>query len=82
MLEADLMAQKTEDILAKALQSPRTSRSFLAEKLLASLDYDEPFEVSPAWFSEARRRAREIDAGTAEMISAEKVFEEVRKGTK
>jgi len=74
------MALKTEDIVTEALQLPHDSRAFLAEKLLESLDCDDPFEVSQAWLEEARRRCREIDEGKVELVPATEVFAEARKG--
>ena len=73
------MALKTEDIVTEALQLPHDSRALLAEKLLESLDSDDPFEVSQAWLDEARRRCREIDEGKVELIPAEEVFAEARR---
>ena len=45
---------------------PTTSRAFLAEKLLASLEDDEPSEeVERAWKKEASRRYKALKAGKA-----------------
>jgi putative addiction module component (TIGR02574 family) len=68
---------KTDIILDEMLHLPRESRALLAEKLLESLDYEEGFEVSPAWMDEIRRRCREIDDGTVALSSSEQVFEEL-----
>jgi putative addiction module component (TIGR02574 family) len=68
---------KTDSIIEKVLHLPRESRALLAEKLLESLDYEEGFEVSPAWMDEIRQRCREIDDGTATLSSSERVFEEL-----
>ncbi len=68
---------KTDSIIDEVLHLPRESRALLAEKLLESLDYEEGFEVSPAWMDEIRRRCREIDDGAVTLSSSERVFEEL-----
>lgn len=68
---------KTDSIIEDALHLPRESRALLAEKLLESLDYEEGFEISPEWTEEIRRRCREIDEGTAALVSSEQVFKEL-----
>ncbi|MEW5930908.1 MAG: addiction module protein [Gemmatimonadota bacterium] len=39
---------------------------------------DDPAEVERAWEEEIRRRLAELDAGTAELIPADRVFAELR----
>lgn len=73
------MSPKTEAIMTEALQLPREARALIAEKLLESLDLEEPFEVSPEWKQEIARRCREIDEGTVELIPADEVFREARE---
>jgi putative addiction module component (TIGR02574 family) len=68
---------KTDNIIEEALHLPRESRALLAEKLLESLDYEEGFAVSPEWTEEIKRRCREIDEGTATLVSSEQVFKEL-----
>ena len=68
---------KTDSIIEEALHLPRESRALLAEKLLESLDYEEGFVVSPEWTEEIGRRCREIDEGTATLVSSEQVFKEL-----
>jgi hypothetical protein len=65
------MTEETESIIREVLDLPRESRALLAEKLLESLDHEEAFDVSPEWMDEIRKRCREIDAGTAALISSE-----------
>ncbi|MEM1157967.1 MAG: addiction module protein [Verrucomicrobiota bacterium] len=69
------LEQLTED----ALSLPATSRAYLAEKLLESIDYEEDVPVSPEWKKEIMRRAKELDEGTVEGIPAEAVFEEIEQ---
>ncbi len=73
------MSPKAENLAAEALQLPREARAFIAEKLLESLDFDEPFEVSPEWKDEIRRRCQELDDGKARLVPGEQVFDEAIK---
>lgn len=71
------MASKTTKIVEEALHLPREARAFLAEKLIESLDREEHFEISAKWMEEIRRRCKEIDNGTVELIPAERVLNEL-----
>lgn len=66
-----------ETFLAEAIRLPRSQRSQLAERLIASLDED--FEVSSAWREEVRSRARELDDGTVQAIPHEEVMRRARE---
>lgn len=48
----------------------------IAEKLLESLDYDEPFELSKEWKEEIERRCQGIDNGTVQLILGDQVLKE------
>jgi len=74
------MSPKTENIITEALRLPREARALIAEKLLESLDSEEPFEVSRQWKEEIERRCREIDEGTVNLIPADKVLKEAAEG--
>lgn len=65
-------------ILDEVLQLEPTTRAFIAEALLDSLDLDPDFPVSPEWLEEIRRRCDEIDRGTAELLDGELVMNELR----
>ncbi|MEN6336071.1 MAG: addiction module protein [Phycisphaerales bacterium] len=73
------MSPKTESILKEAMELPREARALLAERLLESLDFEEPFEISEEWKQEIVRRCREIEEGTVELIPAEAVLKEAAK---
>lgn len=62
-----------EQIEDKALQLPEGDRAKLAQKLLLSLDVLSESEIAEDWLIEAQRRARELDAGIVQPISAEEV---------
>jgi putative addiction module component (TIGR02574 family) len=68
--------------MKEALQLPREARALIAEKLLESLDVDEPFEVSEEWSQEIARRCREIDEGEVELIPGDQVLKEAAEGLK
>ena len=70
------MSPKTETIMTEALQLPREVRALIAEKLLESLDVDEPFKISQEWKEEIARRCREIDEGTVDLIPGDEVLKE------
>ena len=62
-----------EQIEDEALQLSEGDRAKLAQKLLLSLDVLSESEIEYDWLIEAQRRARELDAGTVQPISAEEV---------
>jgi len=76
------MSPRTETIMKEALQLPREARALIAEKLLESLDLDEPFEISEEWSQEIARRCREIDQGKVELIPGDQVLKEAAEGLK
>jgi putative addiction module component (TIGR02574 family) len=68
------MGLPAEKIIAEALELPRSVRALVAERLIESLDFEEPLEISEEWREEIRRRCKEIDEGTAELLDADEVF--------
>jgi len=62
-----------EEIENEALHLPEEERATLAQKLLISLDLPSEEEIAANWLIEAQRRARELDEGIVEPISAEEV---------
>lgn len=74
------MSPRTESIMKEALQLPREARALIAEKLLESLDLEEPFELSEEWQQEIARRCREIDEGEVDLIPGDKVLREAAEG--
>ncbi len=57
----------------EALGLPPEERAKLAQKLLLSLDTLSEEESEQAWLIEADRRARELDRGDVQPISADEV---------
>jgi len=68
------MGLPAEKIIAEALELPRSIRAIVAERLIESLDFEEPLELSAAWRDEIRRRCKELDDGTAELLDGDEVF--------
>lgn len=61
-----------------ALDLPPDERASLARKLLLSLDELPEEELAETWLSEAERRAREIDSGEVQPVSAEEMRRKAR----
>jgi len=66
-------------ILDEAMQLEPTTRAFIAETLLESLDLDQNFPVSQEWLEEIRRRCAEIDSGKANLFDGAMVINELRE---
>lgn len=64
-----------EVLLENIIALSPEKRSFLAEKILESLDAEPGTGMSEQWLDEINKRCEEIDNGSVEMKSAEEVFE-------
>ncbi len=62
----------------EALLLPQEDRAKLAQKLLLSLDTLSEEESKQAWLVEADRRARELESGDVQPVSAEEVRKKAR----
>lgn len=62
-----------EQIENTTLQLSEGERAKLAQKLLLSLDVLSESDIAEDWLIEAQRRARKLDAGIVQPISAEEV---------
>lgn len=65
------MAKKIKDIADNILALPASSRAYLAEVLLESLDFEEDFPINEEWIKEIKSRCQEIDEGKVELISGD-----------
>ena len=65
-------------ILEEAMQLEPTTRAFIAETLLDSLDLEQDFPVSPEWQEEIRRRCADIDSGKTATLDGAMVINELR----
>ena len=68
------MGLPAEKIIAEALELPSEVRALVAERLIESLEFEEPLELSDEWREEIRRRCKEIDDGTVELLDGDEVF--------
>ena len=73
------MSPKAEHVIKQALKLPSQVRAFIAEKLLESLDFEEPFYLSNEWKDEINRRCRQIDEGQVQLTPGDRVFTEAVK---
>lgn len=76
-----LPEDRLKRLMAEVLELSAPERARLAHSLIVSLDEDveDPTAVERAWKDEIRRRVAEVDAGTAELVSAEEVIAELRR---
>jgi len=65
-------------ILEEALQLEPTTRAFIAETLLDSLDFEQDYPISQEWLEEIRHRCADIDSGKAELLDSAVVINELR----
>lgn len=73
------MAKKIKDIADNILMLPASSRAYLAEVLLESLDFEEDFTINEEWMKEIKRRCQEIDEGKVELISGEEGLAQLQR---
>lgn len=60
------------------LQLPKPDRAHLVSLLLDSLDETSSTDVQQLWLNEAQRRADDIDRGRVELVSGEKLQQQVQ----
>ena len=73
------MALSVEEITEQAIKLVPSDRAALADKLIESLEAEEPDEIQRLWAAEAIRRRDEVRAGKVQPIAGEQVLEEVRR---
>jgi putative addiction module component (TIGR02574 family) len=73
------MTATYDTVLQDALRLPLEDRSRIATRLIASVDDDDGFELSPAWMAEIDRRMQAVKNGTATLIPHDEAMESVRK---
>lgn len=71
------MARPLKEIELELLSRPQRERAELAHRLIVSLD-EKDDDVDAYWRNELDRRQREIENGTAELISAEEAMRRAR----
>lgn len=73
------MSRTLDQITEEALRLPAASKAVLADKLVESLEMEEPDEIQRLWSTEAIRRRDEIRSGRVQPVPGEEVLEEVRR---
>jgi len=68
------MTASTDQLLEAALHLSRDQRAELANQLLATLDFDDDFELSDAWRAEIKRRSEQLRCGQADTTTLEDAF--------
>ena len=68
-----------DQITEEAIKLPPESRALLADKLVQSLESEEPDEIQQLWSAEAIRRRDEIRSGQVKPIPGDQVMEEARR---
>ncbi|MDO9617935.1 MAG: addiction module protein [Pseudomonas sp.] len=67
--------QKIED---EALHLPKKERAQLIQRLVLSLEAPSEEELRSDWLLEARRRAEELDSGSAQAVPGDEVMKKAR----
>jgi len=67
------MARNLKELFREASTLPENDRATLAGLLLETLDPQPTPEVKAAWSREIKRRVREIDEGSVELVDWEEV---------
>jgi hypothetical protein len=68
-----------EELIQEALSLPSSSRVFLVEKLIESLESDIDENIQKIWNTEAKKRRDEIRNHTVEPISGEIALAQIRQ---
>jgi putative addiction module component (TIGR02574 family) len=64
-------------IMSEVLELPRSDRSYLASKLIESLDDEQ--DLSPEWKTEIGRRVERRKSGEASQISQDELHRDIGK---
>jgi hypothetical protein len=68
-----------EELIQEALSLPNSSRVFLVEKLIESLESDIDENIQKIWNAETKKRRDEIRNHTVEPISGEIALAQIRQ---
>jgi putative addiction module component (TIGR02574 family) len=72
------MTPTIDELLGAALQLPEPERAELVELLAASMDAPAS-QIHPAWLSEVRRRAAELESGQVQSVPLTEALQRVRE---
>ena len=73
------MKSEIQNITEKALKLSPSSRAYIAEVLLESLDFEADFPISKEWMNEIQKRCCEIDNGKVELMPGEEALSLLHK---
>ncbi len=68
-----------EELIQEALSLPSSTRVFLVEKLIESLESDIDENIQKSWNTEAKKRRDKIRNHTVEPISGEIALAQIRR---
>ena len=68
-----------EQLTEELLSLPNSQRALLAEKLVASLEFDIDPEIQTAWSTEAQKRKEAIINGSVDTIPGDEALASIRK---
>ena len=68
------MSLTAKKIVSEAMSLPAPVRAYVAERLIESLDSENPAEVPSLWCKEIEKRCKELDDGLVDLIPAKDVF--------
>ncbi|HXD32062.1 MAG TPA: addiction module protein [Pyrinomonadaceae bacterium] len=73
------MSLTLDQITEAALKLPASAKASLADKLVESLELEEPDEIQRLWSKEAIRRRDDIRSGRVSAVPGQEVLDEVRR---
>ena len=73
------MVMSVDEITKEAIKLEPSARAALADKLIESLESEEPDEIQRLWAAEAIRRRDEVRTGKVQPVAGEQVLDEVRR---
>ncbi len=73
------MSLTFDQITEAAMKLPADSKALLADKVVESLESEDPDEIQRLWSAEAIRRRDEVRSGQVQPIPGEEVLKEVRR---
>ena len=73
------MTATFDTVLQDAMRLSLEDRSRIATRLLASVDEEDDFELTPAWRSEIEKRVAAIKEGSAVLVPHDEAMNSVRQ---
>jgi hypothetical protein len=68
-----------DQLMNEMLSLPSVSRAMLADRLVASLEFDTDSTIQTAWITETQRRRDEVRGGLVQPIMGEEALKQVRE---